>query len=374
MATFNEQLAQLQQDRAIFLKNIKAANDQALLDKAFQGVTITRDPPPANISSNTPVDTSLAYATGQTGGPIHNSARDTIPAVPKGSYTTITGEVFTPGAHSDGVGAPGAQNGPSVASIAPKPAEKKDWRVKLSLAKNSTYLYNAPEAGILAPLTETDGIIFPFTPSIDQVYDATYEEQVLTHSDYKSYFYKNSAPGPITVTATFTANSTAEATYLLAVMHFFKSATKMFYGGDDNKGAPPPVCFLSGFGKHQYNDHPVLIQQYMCRLPDNVDYIAAGTIETNSDTSLQARTRPERFNHTSFSRLMSSGLFKGADKKSATHKIANYSIDEPTYVPTKVDITLQLLPMQNRKQMSTEFSLRDFASGALVGNGNKGYY
>jgi len=40
----------------------------------------------------------------------------------------------------------------------------------------------------------------------------------------------------------------------------------------------------------------------------------------------------------------------------------------PTYVPTKMTITLQLLPVVSRQKVSTQFSLANYANG----NGLKG--
>ena len=46
-----------------------------------------------------------------------------------------------------------------------------DWRVRLSLASQSNYLYNLPnDAGILAPLKATNGVIFPYTPTVNVTY------------------------------------------------------------------------------------------------------------------------------------------------------------------------------------------------------------
>jgi hypothetical protein len=103
-----------------------------------------------------------------------------------------------------------------------------DWRVKISLAQNSTYLYNAPSnrdgsggPGILAPLLPTNGVIFPYTPSIETSYTATYAKTELTHSNYKGQFYQNSSVGDIIIRGTFTAQDTREASYLLAVNSLF---------------------------------------------------------------------------------------------------------------------------------------------------------
>ncbi len=42
-------------------------------------------------------------------------------------------------------------------------------------------------------------------------------------------------------------------------------------------------------------------------------------------------------------------------------------LNNPTYVPTKLDITLTLLPMQTRSQVTNQFSLQQYATGALLG-------
>jgi hypothetical protein len=43
--------------------------------------------------------------------------------------------------------------------------------------------------------------------------------------------------------------------------------------------------------------------------------------------------------------------------------------NNPTYVPTKIDISLVLLPIQSRSQVSKQFSLKSFANGDLLKGG-----
>ena len=128
-----------------------------------------------------------------------------------------------------------------------------DWRVRLSLAPGAQYLYNVDtESSVLAPLRAnggTDGVIFPYTPNISLNYAAKYDAYDLIHSNYRGYFYKNSAIDNISVKGTFTAQNTREAAYLLAVIHFFRTVTKMFYGQDAQAGTPPPLVYLSGLGQ-----------------------------------------------------------------------------------------------------------------------------
>jgi hypothetical protein len=141
-----------------------------------------------------------------------------------------------------------------------------DWRVRLQLAPSSNYLYNAAEPGILGPLTATNGVIFPYTPAINTSYKANYEQYDLVHSNYRGVYYKNSRVDDLQIRGVFTAQDTNEANYLLAVIHFFRSVTKMFYGKDEQRGSPPPLVFLSGFGMNQFYGHPCVVTSFAYNL------------------------------------------------------------------------------------------------------------
>jgi len=253
-----------------------------------------------------------------------------------------------------------------------------DWRVRVSLAPFSTYLYNAPEAerGILAPLTATHGVIFPYTPKIDVSYKATYSNTDLTHSNYTNYFYQSSAVGPVRISGTFTAQDTVEAQYLLAVIHFFRSASKMFYGQDAERGAPPPLLFISGLGEYQFNNHPCVLTSFEYSLPADVDYIRAGSPNQNGTDLLKRRTSTQNnlpTNPISGALTRLNQLFTGQKVQKGglvTQAAApTFSKNSPTYVPTKIDISLSLSPIITRQQASRQFSLKQFANGALVKQG-----
>jgi hypothetical protein len=250
-------------------------------------------------------------------------------------------------------------------------AQSGDWRVRLRLAPSSTYLYNAADCGpVLQPLRVTDGVIFPYTPNIDMAYKANYSQYDLTHSNYRGYFYQSSAIDAINLKATFTAQDTAEANYLLAVIHFFRSVTKMFYGQDAERGSPPPMTYLSGLGDFQFNEHPCLVSQFNYSLPSDVDYIRAQVSPVNGQNLLRQRDRQTiAGNPLSYAlqRLASVGLTKGAlDDRFAAPTLG---ITTPTYVPTKMEIQLTLLPTQSRQQVSKQFSVKNFANGNLLKGG-----
>lgn len=239
-----------------------------------------------------------------------------------------------------------------------------DWRVKLRLAPNSDYLYNAANPGILAPLAASRGVIFPYTPQIQTTYNASYNSYDLTHSNYRGYFYQNSYVSEVTITATFTAQDTDEANYLLAVIHFFRSVTKMFYGQSSNqyRGAPPPLTYLDGYGEFQFNRSPCVVQNFQYVLPQDVDYIRAYPNQPGNSQEIDLD-----YINAARNRLSSAGLQPGAGN--FVSSVSPSAAECPTYVPTKMDITLTLLPVQTRSQVSRQFSFENFASGDLVRRG-----
>lgn len=145
----------------------------------------------------------------------------------------------------------------------------KDHRVRLKVP--TTYLVGQA-AGPNSTLVKSQGIIFPYTPSIGQEYTATYNSVPITHSNYAQYFYKNSSVGTISLSAKFTVQNDYEAEVFFSVVHLLRALTKMRYGDDDNAGSPPPVCRLFAYGDAIMNNVPVAISSFKLELPDNVDY------------------------------------------------------------------------------------------------------
>ena len=253
----------------------------------------------------------------------------------------------------------------------------QDWRVRLVLAEGANYLYKDTANQLLKPLMNANGVIFPYTPSISVNYTANYDKTDLTHSNYRGHFYKSSVVGDVTITATFTAQDTAEAQYLLAVIHFFRSVTKMFYGQDAQRGAPPPLLYLVGLGEFQFNGHPCVVSNFQYTLPTDVDYIRASSPNNYGINLLNRRTATTTSSNpisSVLNRLQNAGLFPGANPKTTTPSPGPTlgtvnNTQRPTYVPTKMDMTIQLLPLQTRSQVSQQFSVKEFANGNLLKGG-----
>ena len=253
-----------------------------------------------------------------------------------------------------------------------------DWRVRISLAPSAPYFYNiAGQTDILYPLKATNGVVFPYTPTVSLSYVASYEATDPTHSNYKIFSYRGSSVSDISITADFTAQNVAEATYLRAVIHFFRSASKMFYGLDQSPkaGIPPPLLYLSGFGEYQFDNHPMVLSQFQYTLPNDVDYIMAGDIVQTliqGNQQLNAPASSTNVFTTQINRLVANKLQKGGQNTPPLFRTT--STGETTRIPTKMSMTLSFHPMITRRMISDKFSLKDYATGKLLnGSKNAGY-
>lgn len=178
--------------------------------------------------------------------------------------------------------------------------------------------------GVLSPLADVGCVLFPYTPSITVTHSANYDTVNPTHSNYGYNFYQNSNTAAISISGTFTAKDPDSAAYVLAVQHFFRSVTKMFYGRDPEAGTPPPVLRLDGHGDYQFSSVPIVVTEFSITLPTDVDYIS---------TSMES----------------SSGV-------------------STTKVPVMQEFRINCLPLYSRRSISKDFGLRDFAAGKLLGN------
>lgn len=301
---------------------------------------------------------------------------DSDPAIPTGQVGGTTADDIAPGNAAANQFRGDVNSTKQQAKIQERynQTTQGDWRVRIRLLPESDYLYSDPQdAGILAPLRNI-GVIFPYVPRVSTNYVANYDKYDLTHSNYRGYFYKNSSVQEITVEGDFTAQDTKEAEYTLAVIHFFRSVTKMFYGQDKYRGSPPPLVELSGFGQYQFNNHPCLVSQFQYSLPDNVDYIR---VTPNNQTLSLANRRPAISSSptptvSSILRKITNGLNDGAEAPRQDLGVVQQTasgLGQTTYVPTKMRINITLLPVQNRQQVSQLFSLKEFANGRLLRGG-----
>lgn len=238
----------------------------------------------------------------------------------------------------------------------------EDWRVRLSLAPGANYLYNANPPGILEPLKKTSGVVFPYTPTISVNYAATYEPASIVHTNYTMHQYTKSSVDQVSITCDFTCQDTFEANYLLATIHFFRSMTKMFYGQDQSPkaGTPPPLCYLFGMGNFQFAAHPLAITGFSYNLPNDVDYIST----TSASPAGSPTPAPDSSSTSASVARLPKGVAPGGTTTAPQFNSGQKGTI--TWVPTKIQLSITCIPILSRNQISSAFSLKEYANGNLI--------
>lgn len=145
-----------------------------------------------------------------------------------------------------------------------------DQRAKLRVKGGYSIPFNGPGAA----LRNGNGIIFPFTPTINYQHQSEYSQYELVHSNYAINSFVKSRPGNIQISAPFHHQTTNEAIYTVAVMHFLKVCSKMNFGANDSDaGTPPPLLEFSAYGPINFERVPVFIGSYSFSYPEDVDYV-----------------------------------------------------------------------------------------------------
>ena len=198
---------------------------------------------------------------------------------------------------------------------------KKDWRVRVGLMHWTDDSKNI----MMAPLIGTDkSVVFPYTPNITVTHNARYQEQALTHSNYKNYFYEGSDVAAINIVGDFTVQNHQEALYLLAVIYFFRTCTKMSFGKDPSAGQPPPILALDGYGDFYFPHVSCVLTSFQHTMPADVDYLE----------------------------------IKHAISSSGGQQIAR--------LPTISQINITLQPIYSRNNIAKNMSLTEFSRGNLL--------
>jgi hypothetical protein len=171
--------------------------------------------------------------------------------------------------------------------------------------------------------------------------EVEYDPSSFIHTNYGYNNYIRSYPKSIDISAEFTAQSDDEALYLLAVIHFFRSVTKSYFGINpyNRAGTPPPTLVFNYLGEFQFNNVPVIVKRFDFSYPANIDYVPIDTTGRTAFTENIRTTLPAR----------------------------NY--DGKTWVPTHLMVNISLDTQYIPIKLRNEFNLDEFRSGKLVGKG-----
>ena len=209
-------------------------------------------------------------------------------------------------------------------------------------------------AGILQPLRSTNGMVFPYQPTITYQQDVQYQAIELIHTNQDFYTYSRTPALKLTVDGEFSIQNQKEGIYALACIHFMRTVTKMWFGGATGAsqalaGTPPPVLLFDGFGQYMFNALPVIVTQFSVSLPKDVDYVPVygdSTTISSAPSALQISQDLAAMNNQNIK--SSSGY---------------------AWLPALFTIQMQLT-VQNTPKRLRSFDLDQFRSGELIKKGS----
>jgi hypothetical protein len=193
----------------------------------------------------------------------------------------------------------------------------EDWRVRINCN------FGLFGEGAFYLLQDTNGVVWPYNPSITIATKANYSPIDTVHNNYTMWAYKNSSVEDIQISGDFSCETEQDAAYWIQATTFFKASTKMFFGRSANAGNPPIICNLSGYGPGVLNSIPVIVKQFSVDLPEDVNYI----------------------------------------------KCSSNNFGQATWVPILSKISVTVSPIYNRSKLR-QFSLQEYSSGSMS---TKGY-
>jgi hypothetical protein len=235
---------------------------------------------------------------------------------------------------------------------------RSDHRIRISAfsrtdasIKEQIYGPRDRTKNILEPLWETDGLLFPYTPTISISQDTSWQIADLEQVNYDILSFQKSSSATISINGKFTVQNQREGRYLLAVIHFLRTVSKAYFGASDiesfdppiqqtgsantpeenaetqitrqrqdgRAGLPPPVLLFSGYGDMMFNDVRVVVRSHSWSYDENADLVR---------------------------------------------------IDLPTggtvWLPPLMTITISLSIQQNTDRLRDTFNLDEFRTGALL--------
>ena len=140
--------------------------------------------------------------------------------------------------------------------------------------------------GLMGPIYDTAGMIFPYTPAITYNQTADYQAIQTTHANQDFHVFARRPATELTVDGAFTVQNQTEGVYAMACIHFLRSVTMMNFGQTDpNAGTPPPVLIFDAYGPFVFFNLPVIVKSFNVTFPEDVDYVQVNTNGVTNTTT-----------------------------------------------------------------------------------------
>jgi len=225
-------------------------------------------------------------------------------------------------------------------------------------------------SGLLQPLRTTNGLTWPYQPTI--TYDSTveYSSIDMVHVNQEILGYTKTPAIKMTVAGAFSVQNQQEGIYALASIHFLQTVTKMYFGTGSNLGIPPPVLLFDAYGQYMFNALPVLVTNFTVELPNDVDYVPVNLANIQTYTQLQTQTNTVGYSQTQTTTQLSS-YQNAASAAYVASNMFTSSLQSPAgyiWLPSVFTLTVGIT-VQNTAKRLRAFNLEDFRTGALMKTG-----
>jgi hypothetical protein len=245
-----------------------------------------------------------------------------------------------------------------------------DMRIRLAALNPAAVYQNSP---IMSILSQTNGMLFPYTPSITVTQGVDYAAIQLVHSNTDYQAYTRTPSVKISINGKFTVQNQREGQYAMAAIHFLRTVSKSYFGekdamttnsaaspltntantpisglmspssnaGGGNAGLPPPVLLFSGYGNLMFNNLRVILTNHTYTFDETMDTVPV-IISSQGFNSLGA-------------------LLGGATSGGIVR------------LPAMFTLSCELTVIQTPKRMRKVFSFEDFANGKLMNSTDGGW-
>jgi hypothetical protein len=245
-------------------------------------------------------------------------------------------------------------------------------------------------SGICAPLSASDGLVWPYQPQISYNHQVNYSDLSIVHANQDFHVFNKVPAVRLNVSGSWSVQNQQEGQYAMAALHFLRTVTKMNFGDSDpNAGTPPPILVFNAYGPYVFNDLPVIVTGFSMDFPEDVDYVQVKITGVNS-SNLPLSTRlsdniqveqlpplPSELRPDSTGRLNAVGItdpsyFQTPNKSiipgrssavpgnNNTAASLNYTVWLPSFFKLSCELTVQHTP----KDLRSRFNLGRFRDGA----------
>ena len=242
--------------------------------------------------------------------------------------------------------------------LRPKPAA--------TIGPNSVY----GSDGLLQPLRSTNGMVWPYQPTITYEQQVEYSPMDLVHVNQEIYAYTRTNALKMAVQGPFSVQNQQEGIYALACIHFLRTVTKMYFGTGANLGTPPPVLLFDAYGQYMFNQLPVIVTAFSVELPNEIDYVPIDLGNIQSYTPAQAATNTPGYSKTQTTPQLASyqTASNAAYLANQLFKTNLKSADGYVWLPAVFTISVNIT-VQNTATRLRAFNLDQFRTGALMKQG-----